>query len=71
MSKADEVREILEAHDGAMKQYEIRDETGWAASTLTQVLQRMDEDGEVVRIKLGRSKQVYLDGHVPEMIADD
>ena len=58
---------VLEAHDGRLSQREICEHTGWPSSTVSCLLGQMDDRGEVVRIRLGRKKLVFLPDDVPEI----
>jgi hypothetical protein len=57
---------LLEAREGRSRQQELCEHTGWPSSTVSCLLRRMDERGDVVRIRLGRDKFVFLPDAVPD-----
>ncbi|MEZ3115981.1 helix-turn-helix domain-containing protein [Halobaculum sp. MBLA0147] len=60
------VEVVLAANDGRMRQSALVDETGWSKATVSRVLKRMDEDGAVTKISVGRGNVVALPGSEPE-----
>ena len=52
------VLELLYEHDGRMKQHRIVAETEWSKSKVSRLLSRMEEDGHVSKIRLGRENIV-------------
>jgi len=65
---ADERRvlELLEAHDGRMKQGHIVDQTDWSKSKVSMVLSEMEAAGTVSKLRVGRENIVSLAGSEPE-----
>lgn len=61
------LRAVLDAHEGRLSQKEICEYTGWPSSTVSCLLGQMDDRGDVVRIRLGREKFVFLPDAVPEV----
>lgn len=58
--------DLLHNHDGHLPQREIVAYTGWAKSTVSEVLQRLEQEEVLTRIPLGREKLVCLPNHIPE-----
>jgi hypothetical protein len=58
--------DILDDHEGRMKQAKIVDETGWSKSKVSMLLSDMDEDGEISKLRVGRENIVSLSGNEPE-----
>lgn len=51
---------MLEDSEGRLRQQAFSEATGWADSTISRHLKRMEDDGDVVRVPFGREKLVYL-----------
>jgi uncharacterized membrane protein len=58
--------EILEEHDGRMRQAAIVDETEWSKSKVSMVLSEMEDDGHISKLRVGRENIVSLTGNEPE-----
>ena len=52
--------ELVEAHDGRVKQVELVDLTGWSKSTVSRHLGELENDGAIDRVPVGRCKVVLL-----------
>lgn len=59
------VEQIVEAHGGQVRQSEIVEETGWSKAKVSRVLSRMEDDGEIAKIRIGRENLICLPGHEP------
>lgn len=51
---------MLEDNEGRLRQQAFSEATGWADSTISRHLKRMEDEGDVVRVPFGREKLVYL-----------
>ena len=71
MAKEDAVRTVIAANGGRMRQSALVEETGWSKATVSRVLSRMDDDGEVTKITVGRSNVVALPGTEPYDAPDE
>jgi hypothetical protein len=58
MSPENHVLHLLERNDDRMKQSEIVDATDWSKAKASRVLSRMEEEGELVRYRVGRENVV-------------
>lgn len=61
VSDRDRVRDLLRANDGQMKQSEIVDEVDWSKSKVSRVVAKLDEDGVVSKVRIGRENVVRLE----------
>ena len=64
-TRAEALLELVEERGGRMKQAEMVRRTGWSKSTVSRHLGKLEEDGEVDRIPVGRCKVVLLPGESP------
>lgn len=62
---------LLDDADGQLPQSEIVEGTHWSKAKVSRLLTKMDEDGDVVKIRLGRENLICLPRSVPEIAADD
>lgn len=62
------VLELLEREGGRAKQVRVVEATDWSKAKVSRVLSRMEEEGEITRIKIGRENLVCLDGSVPTQV---
>ena len=55
-SEADDERvlSMIEAEGGRMKQKSVVEETGWSEAKVSKLTSRMEEEGEITKIRLGR-----------------
>ena len=60
------VLSLLESEGGRLRQAAVVDRTGWSKAKVSRRLSSLEEEGEVVRIELGREKLVCLSDAVPE-----
>jgi hypothetical protein len=61
------VLELLDERGGEVRQQAVLAETGWARSTTSRVLSRLEERGEVVRVQVGAENVVYLPAAAPDV----
>jgi len=59
------VLNLLTENRGRMKQVDIVEETGWSKSKVSRLLSRMEERGDINRLRVGRGNIVYLEGAKP------
>ncbi len=59
------VLKLLQENRGRMKQVDVVDETGWSKSKVSRLLSRMEDRGDINRLRVGRGNIVYLDGAKP------
>lgn len=51
---------LIERRGGRMKQSQIVDSTGWSKAKVSRVLTRLDEDGAIEKLRVGRENLVEL-----------
>lgn len=51
---------LIERRGGRMKQSQIVDSTGWSKAKVSRVLTRLDEDGSIEKLRVGRENLVEL-----------
>jgi hypothetical protein len=61
----------LAARGGRLRQQEIVEYSGWSESSVSRTLSAMEEDGRIVRVKIGRQKMVCLPEAAPERFDGD
>ncbi|MFB6304629.1 MAG: helix-turn-helix transcriptional regulator, partial [Haloferacaceae archaeon] len=65
ISNEERVLRVLDDHGGRMRQSDVVDETDWSKAKVSRVLSRMEEEGEVVKIDVGRENVVARPEEVP------
>lgn len=65
LTNEDQVLKILETSGGRIKQSRIVDETEWSKSTVSRVLSRLEDNGQISKISLGRGNLITLPGEEP------
>ncbi|MFW6003918.1 MAG: helix-turn-helix transcriptional regulator [Halanaeroarchaeum sp.] len=58
---------MLEDADGQLRQSRIVSETGWSKTKVSRTLSDLDDDGDVVKIQLGRENLICLPDQVPSI----
>jgi hypothetical protein len=58
MTNEERVVHLLDEHDGRMLQSEMVEAGDWSKATVSRVLSRMEEDGAVTRVDIGRGNLV-------------
>lgn len=56
---------LIDGHGGRLKQRQLVSFTTWTSPTMSRLLQQMEDDGEIVRVKVGHEKLVCLPGELP------
>lgn len=54
LSDDERVLGMIESEDGRMKQKNIVEETGWSEAKVSKLTSRLEEEGEITKIRLGR-----------------
>lgn len=60
MTDAERVIRLLIAHNGSMHQSSVVSATEWSSAKVSRVLQRMEQRGDITRVRVGRSNVVFL-----------
>jgi hypothetical protein len=62
----DVVLNLLEDHEGRMKQAAIVEETNWSKSKVSMLLSEMENRGDISKLRVGRENIICLRGSEPE-----
>jgi len=65
------VTRLLRTEAGRMRQSDIVEETDWSKAKVSRLLSRMADDGEIVKLRLGRENLICLDGAQPAAMSPD
>lgn len=65
LSDEDRVRRLLSNAGGHLRQQAIVKETGWSKSKVSRLLSRMEDEGAVTKINVGRENIISLPGEEP------
>lgn len=57
---------LVEAHDGSLRQQAFTDHVDWSESLVSRVLRAMEEEGRVVRTRVGNGNVVYTPEEAPD-----
>lgn len=68
LTNEERVVRLLERAGGTMMQTDIVESADWSKSTVSRVLCRMEDEGDVVRCMVGGRNIVYLPGSAPESL---
>ncbi|WP_254765893.1 helix-turn-helix transcriptional regulator [Salinilacihabitans rarus] len=60
LSDEERVHRLLRRNGGRMKQAAIVKETGWSNAKVSQLLSKMDEDGQIEKLRIGRENLITL-----------
>jgi hypothetical protein len=60
-----EVERLLESNGGRMRESHVVDETGWSSARVSQILDSMEEDGRVEKLRIGRETLVRFPDESP------
>ena len=60
LSDEERIHRMLERNGGRMKQATIVTETGWSNAKVSQLLSKMDDDGEIEKLRIGRENLITL-----------
>ncbi|MFD1512717.1 helix-turn-helix transcriptional regulator [Halomarina rubra] len=66
MTNEDRIRQMLDANDGRIRQADIVEQTDWSKSKVSRLLSKMEADGEVRKISIGRENLIARPGDEPE-----
>jgi len=58
LTNGERVQRLLDEHDGRMLQSDMVEEADWSKATVSRVLSRMEEDGAVTRVDIGKGNLV-------------
>ncbi|QLG63292.1 helix-turn-helix transcriptional regulator [Halorarum salinum] len=58
-------RNLIEYNGGSLPQKEFGTYTNLSSSTISRLLGEMEDDGQIVRVKVGREKLVFIPEHAP------
>ncbi|MFP4633343.1 MAG: helix-turn-helix transcriptional regulator [Halobacteriales archaeon] len=56
----DRVLDLVESAGGQMKQKKVVEETGWSEAKVSQVTSRLEEDGRMTKLRMGRENVLRL-----------
>lgn len=56
---------LIEEQGGSLPQKEFGEFTNLSSSTISRILREMEDDEQVVRVRIGRENVVYLPEHAP------
>ena len=65
LTDEDRIYNLVREHGGRMKQATIVEETEWSKSKVSRLLSRMDEQGDINKLRVGRGNVIYFDGAEP------
>ncbi|QLG49495.1 DUF7345 domain-containing protein [Natrinema halophilum] len=65
LSDEERVLRLLNKNGGRMKQASIVSETGWSNAKVSQLLSKMDDEGEIEKLRIGRENLITLPGVDP------
>lgn len=57
---------LLEENNGKLRQSKIVEETDWSKAKVSRLLARLDDNGDITKIRLGRENVICLPGREPE-----
>jgi uncharacterized membrane protein len=60
LADEDYVIQALSSNGGRMRQSDIAEELGWSRSKTSRVLGRMEDDGDIEKLQLGRENIIAL-----------
>lgn len=67
VTRSEYVLHLLRQHDGKLSQSDICDELGWSKATTSRKLKALEEEGRIVRRRIGRKNVVLLSGPKPDV----
>ena len=70
LSDEDRVINMLEANGGRLRQMTIVEETDWSKSKVSRLLSKMEEEGEIEKISMGRENLIALAEVVDENVGE-
>ncbi|MFC7156328.1 helix-turn-helix domain-containing protein [Halomarina halobia] len=66
LTNEDRIMRLLDENGGRLRQADIVDNTDWSKSKVSRLLSRMEENGEVRKISIGRENLIARPGDEPE-----
>jgi hypothetical protein len=66
MTNEDRIRQMLDANEGRIRQADIVEQTDWSKSKVSRLLSKMESDGEIRKISIGRENLIARPGDEPE-----
>lgn len=60
LTREEYVLEILDEHDGRLRQQRIKEYTGWSAASVSRLLGRMEDAERITRFRIGNEKVVCV-----------
>jgi hypothetical protein len=57
---AERVLKIVDTEDGRMKQKHLVERTGWSEAKVSQVTSRLEDEGEITKLRMGRENIIQL-----------
>lgn len=57
--------QLIEEHGGTLPQKKFTEFTNLSSSTISRLMQEMEDDGRIVRVQVGRENMVCLPEHAP------
>jgi hypothetical protein len=66
MTNEDRIRQMLDANEGRVRQADIVEQTDWSKSKVSRLLSKMESDGEIRKISIGRENLIARPGDEPE-----
>ncbi|WP_332897289.1 helix-turn-helix transcriptional regulator [Haladaptatus sp. CMSO5] len=65
MSASSRICQLLTESGGRMKQTDIANATAWSKSTVSRKLSKLEGEGTITRVRIGRENVVFLAGYEP------
>lgn len=66
LTDEEQIMRILRSRNGKMKQTEIVEQSPWSKAKVSRRLSRMEDDGRISRIQVGRQKVVMENSRAPQ-----
>jgi hypothetical protein len=67
LSDDERILHLLESNDGRMKQSEIVERTEWSKAKVSRTLSRMQDQGNIRKLRIGRENLITLADDVPDI----
>lgn len=65
LTDEDRIQQLLDENGGRLHQSEIVSKTGWSKSKVSRLLTRMEENGQITKISVGRENLITRSGDEP------
>ena len=66
LTDEDKIYELVSDNGGQMKQAKIVEAMDWSKSKVSRLLSKMERNGRVNKLRIGRGNVIYLDGSIPD-----